>query len=100
MSHRLRGVTSTVIEETYTGNLDVTWDGELGDHELQPARRRQVHPAQQVGRRQRLSLPVHRPGDDAGRRSTASTRSFADGRGEPYRRVPGFDLMAPNRVGL
>ncbi|MGH1558898.1 hypothetical protein ACRAWD_16795 [Caulobacter segnis] len=32
--YRLRGVTSTVIEETYTGNTDLSWDGDLAGRQF------------------------------------------------------------------
>ncbi len=94
-----RGVTSTVIEETYTGNLDLTWDGEIGGHEVQL-------------RGGVKAILRDKSVDDTDYRyyPTAATyllssypglsALFSEGRGEPYSIVPGLGtLMAPSRAG-
>ncbi|WP_423604941.1 TonB-dependent receptor [Sphingomonas sp. MS122] len=95
---RLRGVTSTVIEETWTGNLDVTWDGELGGHELQLRaggkfilRDKSVDDSDY---RYQFTGPVTTLAGFDG-----LYLNFADGRGEPYEPIPGLSLIAPNRAG-
>lgn len=96
--YRLRGVTSTVIERTYTSNLDVKWNGELGDHDLELRAGGKVilrtKSVDDSDYRYQFTGPVTSLAGFDG-----LSASFADGRGEPYRPLSGFNLIAPNRAG-
>ncbi|MBO9499190.1 MAG: TonB-dependent receptor [Novosphingobium sp.] len=96
--YRLRGVTSTVIEETYTGTLDIKWDGEIGDHELELRTGGKV-----ILRTKSVDDSDYRYQFTGPVTTLAGADNlylhYADGRGEPYTPVPGMNLLAPNRYG-
>ncbi|UIJ46291.1 TonB-dependent receptor [Sphingomonas cannabina] len=94
-----RGVTSNVLEKTYTGNLDLTWDGELAGHALQF----------RVGFK---AILRDKSVDDTDYRYypletsyllssyPGLSQPFSTGRGEPFSIIPGFGGMtAPGRSG-
>lgn len=94
--YRLRGVTSDVAEKTWTGNLDLTWDGMLGSHELQIRtggkfilRDKSVDDSDY---RYQFTGPVTTLADSGGLYA-----NFGDGRGEAYAPVAGLALLAPDR---
>ncbi|MBA3939961.1 MAG: hypothetical protein C0520_01995 [Sphingopyxis sp.] len=95
---RLRGVTSDVKEETMTGNVDLTWNGEVGGRGLKlrtgfkvTSRDKSVD---DTDYRYQFTGPVTTLADFPG-----LFAHFSDGRGEPYVPVSGLDLLAPNRAG-
>jgi TonB-dependent receptor len=94
-----RGVTSTVKEKTWTGNLDLTWEGELSDHKVQL----------RVGSK---AILRDKSVDDTDYRyfpTTGATyllssaaglaQPFSEGRGRNYALVPSLNLIAPSRAG-
>lgn len=94
-----RGVTSDVLEKTYTGNLDLTWDGEIAGNEAQlRAGFKAILRDKSVNDTDYRYYPV-------GTNYLLSSydglsQPFSDGRGEPFAIVPGLtNLTAPGRAG-
>ncbi|MBO9545448.1 TonB-dependent receptor [Caulobacter sp.] len=96
--YRLRGVTSTVIEETYTGNLDLSWNGDIGGRELEFRTGLKV-----LSRDKSVDDTDYRYQFTGPKTTLASAPNlfmrFEDGRGEAYQPVSGLSLLAPNRFG-
>jgi TonB-dependent receptor len=96
-----RGVTSMVIEDTYTGNVDATWSGSLAGRELEVSGGLKA-----ILRDKSVNDSDYRYFPLAGQTYLLSsypglTSLFSDGRGEPYQLVSGLDqLMSPGRQGF
>ena len=94
--YRLRGVTSTVVEETYTGNLDLTWDSALGGREVEFRTG-----VKAILRDKSVDDSDYRYQFTGPKTSLAAENGLFfrldDGRGEPYAPVPGMSLLAPDR---
>lgn len=94
-----RGVTSDVLEETVTGDLDVEWDGAFGDFEVELSGGVKV-----VLRDKAVDDTDYRYFPLAGQTYLLSsypglTAHFSAGNGEPFSIIPGLNLMAPDRRG-
>lgn len=94
-----RGVTSDVLEETYTGNVDVKWDGSFAGRELEVSGGAKV-----ILRDKSVNDTDYRYYPLTGQTYLLSsypglTAPFSDGRGENYAPVPGMNLIAPSRSG-
>ncbi len=94
-----RGVTSDVLEKTYTGNLDLTWDGEVAGHEVQLRGGFKV-----ILRDKSVDDTDYRYYPLEATYLLSSYPGLSElvsaGRGEPFAIVPGLTgLMAPSRGG-
>jgi TonB-dependent receptor len=94
--YRLRGVTSDVVEETYTGNLDLSWNGAIGGRELE------FRTGLKVLSRDKSVDDTDYRYQFTGPKTTLAAgdglyQRFDDGRGEPYEPVSGMSLLAPDR---
>ncbi len=94
-----RGVTSTVKEKTWTGNLDLTWDGELSGHKVQLRAGSKA-----ILRDKSVDDSDYRYYPTTGATYLLSSapglaQSFSAGRGRSFAIVPGLDLVAPGRAG-
>lgn len=94
--YRLRGVTSDVLEKTYTGNLDLTWNGDLGGREFEFRTGVKVisrdKSVDDTDYRYQFTGPKTTLADFGG-----LFMRFDDGRGEAYSPVSGLSLLAPDR---
>lgn len=94
-----RGVTSDVLEETWTGTLDLTRRGDFAGHELELKTGAKV-----ILRDKSVDDTDYRYFPLTGQTYLLSsfpglTSSFADGRGEAFKIVPGMNLISPDRRG-
>lgn len=94
-----RGVTSNVLEKTYTGNLDLTWDGELAGHAVQfRTGVKAILRDKSVDDTDYRYYPTETTYLLSSYRGLSAL--FPAGRGEPYAIVRGLTgLMAPSRAG-
>lgn len=95
-----RGVTSDVLEETYTGDVDVMWDGSFGGYRLELS-----GGAKFILRDKSVNDTDYRYYPLTGQTYLLSSfpglaSSLSDGRGEDYAIVPGLNLIAPDRRGF
>jgi TonB-dependent receptor len=95
-----RGVTSHVLEEAYTGDVDATWSGSFAGRDLEVSTGLKA-----ILRDKSVNDSDYRYFPLAGQTYLLSsypglTSKFSAGRGNPYQQVPGLDLMAPNRQGF
>lgn len=94
--YRLRGVTSTVIEKTYTGNTDLSWDGDLADHQFKFQTGAKV-----ILRTKSVDDTDYRYQFTGPKTTLAAfnglSMRFDDGRGEAYQPVSSLSLIAPDR---
>src|SRR5262249_13936804 len=91
-----RGVTSDVVGETYTGNLDLTWDGQLFGHNFQFSTG-----AKALIRDKSVNDTDYRYFPLTGQTYLLSsypglTSKLDAGRGQPFKPVSGLDLIAPD----
>jgi len=94
-----RGLTSDVLEETWTGNFDLSWDGEFAGHALTIS-----GGAKAILRDKSVNDTDYRYFPLTGQTYQLSsfpglTSPFSEGRGEEYALVPGLNLIAPSRAG-
>ncbi|HEV7690147.1 MAG TPA: TonB-dependent receptor [Hyphomonadaceae bacterium] len=94
-----RGVSSDVLEEAYTGNVDLTWTGEFGGRAIELSTG-----AKAIIRDKSVNDTDYRYFPLTGQTyllnsAPGLTSNFADGRGNPFGLVPGLNLIAPSRQG-
>jgi TonB-dependent receptor len=94
-----RGVTSDVIEETWTANSDLVWDGDFGGRQLELSTGFKV-----ILRDKSVDDSDYRYFPLTGQTYPLSsfpdlTSPFSAGRGNPFAIVPGLNLIAPYRYG-
>lgn len=94
-----RGVSSDVLEETYTGNVDLTWNGDFGGRALELSTG-----AKAIIRDKSVNDTDYRYFPLTGQTyllnsAPGLTMNYADGRGNPFGLIPGLNLIAPSRQG-